>query len=567
MIARSFKISLILAPLFGFVCVLALVSPASAQLNEDYVRVRLQRDAAPRTIIVSSTKPSQLYAGDTSNPILELPAQTKLTLTTSNQQVYLRAGEGGIFARSLIIRQQEEAELTLEIAEGAVLTEPRIYSGFFLIQVDSGAPGTLQILNDAPLDQYVASVLSGEFNFEEMEASKALAICIRTLALQTMKNQNGPIYAVPDDESWQVYNGNQIITETALEATQETKGQVLLHDNELAEPVYFASSGGHTANNEDVWLSSTEVPYLRGKADPYDRNSPHHTWESTLDRALLHQALGSAYDMEVINIDIQRRSRLDNRVQTVRLTGPEGVEETISGVDFRRVVTEQFDRESLKSTRFRMVTQPEVYIFEGRGFGHGVGLNQWGALELSRRGQLYNEILDFYYTDIEIGLYRSDIDNAAPALAQTQSLIPSSNVPFINFNGSSSMGTVEMPEVNTASTSTASTSTSASGFSPSSILFGEADTNEDVASTSTAESSTDGPRTGEPEGESTPDRTRQYQPDARIVGWTKTIKPPSTQIAAPDSALAVDAQPQADASAASGEEPSKQTKKGKRRGW
>ena len=124
-----------------------------------------------------------------------------------------------------------------------------------------------------PVEDYVAGVLAGEFNFNELEASKAMAVSIRTMAYRAQANYNGPHYAIPDNELWQVYAGTESITNTVEQAVAETQGEVLQYNGELAEAVYFASSGGHTANNEDVWNASNPQPYLRGKDDPYDYNS------------------------------------------------------------------------------------------------------------------------------------------------------------------------------------------------------------------------------------------------------------------------------------------------------
>lgn len=397
--------------LFSVVVLIALqalllptLSVAALQSLSDAtpIRVRLMRDIAPRTVIISSSGPATLYSGDPTNPIAELPAQTKLTLTTSNNRVYLNLpNDRGIYARSLIIAQVPAAEMTIEIAEAQTIVTPRNYKGGFKIQVDPSAPSTLHIINEVELEDYVEGVLASEFNYDELEASKALAVSIRTMAYRSLEFEHGPDYAIPDNELWQVYKGTGRVTDTVREAVAQTRGQVLRYNGELIEAVYFASSGGRTANNEDVWNASKIQPYLRGKDDPYDFNSPHHNWESTISRTRLLRVLGDRFKVRADGIKILDRSR-DGRVRTMAVLDENGDEKILSGNEFRLIVTENFGRESLKSTFFEVNVQPSMYIFTGRGFGHGVGLNQWGALQLSKKGNLYDEILAYYYNDVEI---------------------------------------------------------------------------------------------------------------------------------------------------------------------
>ena len=387
---------------FIVVFLAALSSPGQIFAQEDTaVPVRLMRNHAPRTVIVSSTGPLTLYAGDPTNPIDQISAGAKLTITTSNQQVYFRSSAGNIFARSLILVQQDDADLTIEIGEGRSIPPPRSYKGAFVMQVDPAETSILSIVNNVEMEDYVAGVLASEFNFRDLEASKAVAVCIRTLAYRALLNQTDPGFAMPDDEMWQVYGGTGSINPTIIQAVQSTRGQVLHYGNEFAEAVYFASSGGHTANNEDVWTSSQSLPYLRGKPDPYDRSSPNHSWESTIPRNRLLSMLSQVYGFEVTDIEAAAQSR-DGRINLMRLSG-RGQQKLVPGNEFRLNVSRVFGRESLRSTMFEINEQPDLYIFIGKGFGHGVGLNQWGALELAKKGNLYNEILGYYFDGLMLG--------------------------------------------------------------------------------------------------------------------------------------------------------------------
>ena len=520
---------------------LASSEPIFAQ--DDFVHVRLLRDAGPQTIVVSSTSPLRLYTVGIENPISQVPANEKITLTTSNERVYLTSREGGIYATNLVIAQTDNADLTIEVADGDQRTSARTYRGAFQIEVEKGPRNRLKIVNAVPLEDYVVSVLSSEFGFSEIEGAKALAVCIRTLALKSLTSQNEPNFAVADDESWQVYRGTGPITPTAVQATQETIGQVIVHNGKLIDAVYFASSGGATANNEDVWNSSNNEPYLRGKSDAYDSTSPHHSWTSRVPRSQLLRHLSDVYNNQIASISVASVNRQDNRVQTMRLNTQNNQEVIISGSEFREKVTARFGRESLKSTMFTLEEQSNRYVFNGKGFGHGVGLNQWGARELSRRGQLYDEIIAFYYTDVEVQYFDmlGEQSFTYENIARSETLpeeTPTTDIPIIDWNSPSSTGIAEteppsnssssFPDVNTFSTAPSGSSTvpQSNEGRPSgrARLFG--DGGEEPVEDSFGSQSLNRVEQNNELGQT--DNKRRIHSDSKIVGWSKTVDPASS---------------------------------------
>lgn len=521
--------------LFLLVSLLTLLLPHRAEAQDEFVHVRLLRDAGPRTIVVSSTKPLRLYTVGIENPISQLPANEKLTLTTSSERIYLTSSEGGIYANNLVLAQTDNAELTIEVADGDKRVAPRTYRGAFQIEVEQNPTYKLKIVNAVPLEDYVVSVLSSEFGFNELEGSKALAVCIRTLALKTLTSQNEPNFAVADDESWQVYRGTEAITPTAIRATQETLGQVLVYDDKLIDAVYFASSGGVTANNEDVWNASRSEPYLRGKDDAYDSGSPHNTWTSRIPSSQLLTYLSDLYNVPVAGISLGSVNRRDSRVKSIQLRTQGNSNVTISGSEFREKVNARFGRESLKSTLFTMDQRSGQYVFEGRGYGHGVGLSQWGARELSRRGQLYDEILKFYYTDVEVDYFDMLGRQSFTYANKVETNSVSSDVPRIDWNDPSSVITDDQTTYTNFDSSDRFSSPSSSSldfdqeldvsladssFSNQSISSRLFDSDEEYTIESGSEPS-NAVRGGKK------DKKRIYS-DRPIVGWSKTVDPQAT---------------------------------------
>ena len=113
--------------------------------------------------------------------------------------------------------------------------------------------------------------------------------------------------------------------------------------------------------------------------------------------------MSTRYDFEVEGFYIGDRSR-DGRVQSIELIRRNRTARVIPSNEFRLLVNRHFGNTSLKSTLFDVRRDGEQYVFEGHGFGHGVGLSQYGALEMSRRGASYRDILAFYFTGVEVQL-------------------------------------------------------------------------------------------------------------------------------------------------------------------
>jgi stage II sporulation protein D len=363
----------------------------------DSVQVRLLKSALPRTIVVSGSKGIDVYSANEPNPLVLLAANEKMTITTSGLRLFFTSGEArGIYAIRMNLRQPEGGHIQIELAEAqSKPTREHRYEGLLKLEVDPTRASTVKIVNQVAIEDYVTSVLASEFGFEELEASKAMAICVRTLSWRSLL-QNGPDYELPDHDIWQVYHGIGPITRTAREATRLTEGQVLTYGGDLIEAVYHSSSGGITANHEEVWDAQLILPYLRGKNDPTDAISPYSDWTIELPKRELLEALSEDNEMKVTGIRVGTIGK-DGRVQEIELLQSGGESRAIRSNAFRMTANRRFGKDKLRSTLFGMSSTDNAYIFKGKGYGHGVGLSQYGALELSRQGMLYNQILAHYF--------------------------------------------------------------------------------------------------------------------------------------------------------------------------
>lgn len=282
----------------------------------------------------------------------------------------------------------------------------RRYLGSFVM---SRASRGLQIVNHVPIEPYVASVVASEYPFREIEGVKAQAILARTYALRHQGDHAE--YDVEDSQRSQVYKGESVVTATTREAADLTRGLVLRYAGTYAETVYSSSNGGHSAGNEDVW-NSTPVPYLRANPDPYDAESPQHRWTTTADASRVHRAL-SRYGS--VNAIYPERSA-SGHIRQVRLE-PSG--RSISGSQFRSAVNAALGYRTLMSTNMDIRRSGDRYVFDGGGFGHGVGMSQYGARGRAKAGYDFSDILAHYFPGTSLDLVGGGMDQPLVAVGDS----------------------------------------------------------------------------------------------------------------------------------------------------
>jgi stage II sporulation protein D len=157
----------------------------------------------------------------------------------------------------------------------------------------------------------------------------------------------------------------------------------MTHGGKVILAVFHSSSGGHTENVEDIWKQS--LPYLRGVAD-YDQGTPVFEWTKNFSRSELSGLISGVGNVSSMTAE---RTTPQGRVITMLVKGDRG-SKRISGNDLRSAL-------GLKSTLFVVNPAGEGFQVSGRGFGHGLGLSQWGAYNLAVQGVNYQQILDHYY--------------------------------------------------------------------------------------------------------------------------------------------------------------------------
>lgn len=249
------------------------------------------------------------------------------------------------------------------------------------------------LIKELPLEDYVKGVVAAEVYPDwEIEALKAQAVAARTYAVYHKKMNKDSLYHITSSVLHQVYKGSSFDTRV-IAAVTETRSEILTFDNEPIEALYHSTAGERTENPEEVFGRS--YPYLRS-VELKCELSPYCAWQREIKLTDIEKALNLRGIKE---IKIKSYTSTGRVKELDIVNGSTKV--TISAKDFRKALGWR----NLPSTNFSIRSDKDVIIFEGKGYGHGVGLCQWCAQEMAREGKNYREILSFFYPGTTIELY------------------------------------------------------------------------------------------------------------------------------------------------------------------
>ncbi len=248
-----------------------------------------------------------------------------------------------------------------------------------------------------PLEEYVMGVVAGEMpvSFKE-EALKAQAVAARSYIMYKIKHNKKEDYDVVDtilnqvyidDESLRQKWGNKynVNKEKIEKAVQETAYQYITYNGEIADALFFSTSSGYTENSQDVF--SSEVHYLQSVKSDWDKISPVFSEQTEFIYDDFCKKLQIS-DCNIINIDILDKTQ-SGRVNKLRVNNKD-----FTGSQFVKLL-------SLRSINFT-ITIDKTIIITTKGYGHGVGMSQYGAEGMARAGYTYDQIIKYYYTDVKI---------------------------------------------------------------------------------------------------------------------------------------------------------------------
>lgn len=259
------------------------------------------------------------------------------------------------------------------------------------LTVKNGAPGSW-VVNKLNLEEYLRGL--GEVpDSWPIESIKSQAVAARTYAARRIENPQNTLFDIYDTTQDQVYNSynNEAAKPNHVTAIAATKGVVVKKDGQLIQAFYSSDSGGATGNNEDIWGGSP-INYLRGVADPYEKPD---VWSKTVSNATIQSAYGHSGNVDTINITEYYGSGRPKTIQLIT-NGGATTNHTMPADTHRSNLT-------LRSSRITSLGRNgNDWVFNGRGFGHGIGLGQWGAFNQANAGRNYQQILQFYYTGVTL---------------------------------------------------------------------------------------------------------------------------------------------------------------------
>ncbi|OGX08393.1 MAG: hypothetical protein A2Z88_02155 [Omnitrophica WOR_2 bacterium GWA2_47_8] len=254
--------------------------------------------------------------------------------------------------------------------------------------------GKFVVINSLDLERYVQGVLYHEVSHRwPIEAIKAQAVATRTYALYRMKMSADELFDVTSDIYSQVYGGKSAERYRTNTAVERTRGLILIYNNEILPAYFHSNCGGYTEDANELW-EEHNIPPLKGRVCPYSVKSPHNSWKKNFRSKDIEEKLAKfKYNTGAIeNIAIVARNK-SGRIKTLKFTSRDGRVTFVSGKEFRAIIGPN----EVKSNNY--VVQMKGYYFDliGKGWGHGVGLCQWGAENMSRQQKKFDEILAFYY--------------------------------------------------------------------------------------------------------------------------------------------------------------------------
>lgn len=253
-------------------------------------------------------------------------------------------------------------------------------------------------IDRVPIETYVTGVLAGEMPVEfDIEALKAQAVAARTYVMRQVQSSKNKDYDVVDTVLNQVYldeehlqlvwsenyssNINKIKT-----AVVETKGEYLSYNGQIVEALFFSTSSGYTENSEEIFKNKVE--YLRSVKSDWDKISKYYNYTVSFNRKEFFNLLNLNYS-DKLNVEILSKTST-GRPKEVK----------INGVSL--TAKEICSKLKLRSTYFEIIDDNEKIIIKTKGYGHGVGMSQYGAEGMAREGYTYKEILNYYYKGTEI---------------------------------------------------------------------------------------------------------------------------------------------------------------------
>jgi stage II sporulation protein D len=327
-----------------------------------------------RVLVLQSKSPVTLYSAKRMK-ICALRG-SKVLLDTENKKVTLNP-------------EKVHSPLVAESWDSPLEVNQKAYRGSLEIH---NVLGSIDVINVVSLRDYLKSVVPSEIPADwNAEALKSQAIASRTYALYHMLHSRSKrLFDLDATTSFQVYRGISSEKQSTGDAVERTDGEIVTYDGSPILAYFHSTCGGRTADDRDVW-SGGDQPYLNSIQCTYCSESPHFRWQTDLALADIRKSLqrNSRFTGQIRSVAFRNH---DGRVTSVTVRHSQG-SCSMTGNEFRLL----FNSGTVKSTSFHSKKYKGGLLLNGNGWGHGVGLCQWGAKGMAENGKTYKNILQYYY--------------------------------------------------------------------------------------------------------------------------------------------------------------------------
>ena len=414
---RRSRAYIAVAAVIGVGACVSLVSPGSGTGKIPVVRggyksgatqlVRIALETAAQTGTISATGPWQVVQGDI---ILPMPNNGVADFPLSFDGARIRQ----------IPPAMRSQTIAKPLGSSFLIWNGKRYRGELVItQTDSG----LLVVNRLPMDSYLRGVVPleiGNRTSAEVAAVQAQAVAARTYAYKHLNDSRAfDMYSTVQDQVYGGVDAEKPQSDTAITTTQDV---VVLYAGQPISTPYHSTCGGSTAAVTEVWYNQPDEPYLRPVSDRipgtdhfYCDPSPRFSWTQNFDaaglRAVMEKYLANYTDAPKSGlgkiVDVRETGRTPSGRVAALTVQTDGGNFTLRGNDIRFVLRDPKGT-ILNSTYFALTTaksggEISNLTVNGRGYGHGIGMCQWGAIGRARAGQNYRTILETYYPGTTIG--------------------------------------------------------------------------------------------------------------------------------------------------------------------
>ena len=341
-----------------------LVTDSFAQSTE-YIRVAILQDE--RSISLKIKGAYEITDMD-GREILSAGRNLRSTVTTYKEGILIA---GKIFKTDKVLIKINDPDV--------IIINGRTFRGN--IQFIKNNSARLTVINYIELEDYIKGILYHETShYWPMEALKAQAIVCRTYALNACIENKSKDYDATSDIYSQVYGGRTSERFRTNNAVQETRGLVLTYKDKVFSAYYHATCGGHTEDASLLW--DIDIVPLKGVPCGFCKDSPHFNWHYVLSIKELEEKLKEAgiKALKINDVIVLGRDK-SGRVTDLKVAcGAKDI--IISAKDLRSAIGPNI----IRSTNFTLRIEKQDVVFEGFGWGHGVGLCQWGAYFMAKAG-------------------------------------------------------------------------------------------------------------------------------------------------------------------------------------